>query len=71
MMLKPMINVYFFFCKTRPTKLAEPSRSEIDPELFSYSAYDNFFCDIHDKSAVFNILRQNETIFDTRNGGRK
>ena len=26
------------------------------------------FCDIRDKSAVFNILRQNETIFDLGNG---
>ena len=26
------------------------------------------FCDIRDKSAVFNILRQNETIFDIGNG---
>ena len=25
-------------------------------------------CDICDKSAVFNILRQNETIFDIGNG---
>ena len=32
------------------------------------------FCDICDKSAVFNILRQNETIFDLemdREGGNK
>ena len=32
------------------------------------------FCDICDKSAVFNILRQNETIFDLemdRKGGNK
>ena len=26
------------------------------------------FCDIRDKSAVFNILRQNVTIFDIGNG---
>ena len=28
----------------------------------------SFFCDIRDKSAVFNILRQNVTIFDIGNG---
>ena len=28
----------------------------------------SFFCDSSDKSAVFNILRQNETIFDIGNG---
>ena len=42
----------------------ELSRSEFDQELFSHNAYDKFFCDICDKSAVFNVLRQNETIFD-------
>ena len=26
------------------------------------------FCDIRNKSAVFNILQQNETIFDIENG---
>ena len=46
----------------------ELSRSEFDQELFSHNAYDKFFCDIRDKSAVFNILRQNETIFDIGNG---
>ena len=51
-------------------QLAELSRSEFDPELFSHSAYDNFLCDIRDKSALFNILRQNETIFDVGNGWR-
>ena len=53
----------------RPAQLAELSRSEFDPELFSHSAYDKFFCDIRDKSAVFNILRQNETIFDLEMDG--
>ena len=28
---------------TRPAQLAELSRSEFDPELFSHSAYDKFF----------------------------
>ena len=46
MMLKTMINAFLFFSKTifitRPAQLAELSRSEIDPELFSYSAYDKF-----------------------------
>ena len=46
----------------------ELSRSEFDPEGFSHSAYDKFFFDIRDKSAVSNILRQNETIFDIGNG---
>ena len=49
-------------------QLAELSRSEFDPELFSHSAYDNFLCDIRDKSALFNILRQNETISYIVNG---
>ena len=52
----------------RPTQLAELSRSDPNPKLLSHSAYDKFFCDIRDKSAVFNILRQNETIFDIGNG---
>ena len=54
----------WLFTHTRPAQLGELSRSEFDPELFSHSANDNFFCDIRDKSVVFNILRQNETIFD-------
>ena len=40
-------NFWACFCKTifitRPTQLAELFRSEIDPELFSYNAYDKFF----------------------------
>ena len=47
----------------RPAQLAELSRSEYNPELFLYSAYVNFFCDIRDKSAGIIILQQNETIF--------
>ena len=53
---------------SRPAQLAELLRSEFDPELFSHSAYAQFFCDIRDKSAVFNFLRQNETTFDIGNG---
>ena len=45
----------------RPTQLAELPRSEFDPELFPHSAYVKFFCDIRNKSAVFNILRQKVT----------
>ena len=52
----------------RLAQLAELSRSEFDPELFSLSAYEKFFCDSRDKSTIFNILRQNETIFDIVNG---
>ena len=51
----------------RLAQLAELSRSEFDPELFSHSAFVKLFCDIRDKSAVFNILRQNDTIFDKGN----
>ena len=40
----------------RPAQLAELPRSEFDPELFPHIAYVDFFCDIRDKSAVFNIL---------------
>ena len=36
-------------------------------ELFPHSAYVKFLCDIRDKSAVFNILRQNVTNFDIGN----
>ena len=53
---------------TRPAQLAELPRSEFDPELFPHSAYVTFFCDLRDKSAVFNILRQNVTIFYIKNG---
>ena len=53
---------------SRPSQLAELSRSEFDPELFSHSTYVKFFCDIRSKSAVFNILRQNMTISDIGNG---
>ena len=38
---------------SRPAQLAELSRNEFDPELFSRSAYVKFFCDIRDRSAVF------------------
>ena len=51
----------------RPARLAELPRIECDPELFSHSAYVKFFCDIRDKSDVFNILRQNVTNFDIGN----
>ena len=54
----------------RPSQLAELSHSKFDPELFSHSAYVQFFCDICDKSAVFNVLRQYETIFNIGNGLR-
>ena len=54
----------------RPPQLAELSRSEFGPELFSYRAYLKFFVTFCDKSAVPNILRQNETFFDKGNGQR-
>ena len=54
----------------RPAQLAELSRSEFDPEIFSHSAHEKFVCDIRDKSAVFNILQQNVTHFDVGNGER-
>ena len=54
----------------RLVQLAELSRSEFDPELFSHGAYDNFLCDIRDKSALFNILQQKVTHFYVRNGKR-
>ena len=47
----------------RPAQLAELPRSEFNPELFSHIAYIKFLCDIRDKIAVFNVLRQNMTIF--------
>ena len=49
----------------RPSQLAELSRSEFDPELFSHSAFVKFFVI---KVPYVNILRQNETIFDIGNG---
>ena len=54
--------------KNRPVQLAELPRSEFDPELFPHIAYVDFFCDIRDKCAIFNILRQNMTNFDVGNG---
>ena len=51
----------------RPAQLAELPRSEFDPELFPHSAYVKFFVTFA-TSAVFNILRQNVTIFDIGNG---
>ena len=48
--------------------------TEFDPELFSHRAYVKFFYDVCDKSAVFDILRPNETIFDMemeREGGNR
>ena len=59
-----------FLFKGRPAQLAELSRSKFDTELFSHSAYVKFFFNIRDRSVVFNILRQNETIFDIGNGQR-
>ena len=52
----------------RLAQFAELPFSEFDPELFPRSAYVKFFCDIHDKSAVFNISRQNVINFDIGNG---
>ena len=52
----------------RPSQLAELSHSKFEPELFSHSTYVKFFCDIRDKSAVFNILGKNETNFGIGNG---
>ena len=54
--------------ESRPAQLAELFRRAFDPDLFSHSAYVKFLCDIRNKSAVFNILLQNETIFDVGNG---
>ena len=51
-----------------PAQLAELPRSEFDPELFSHSSYVKFFCDIQDKSVIFNILRHNVKIFYVGNG---
>ena len=45
-------------------------RRKFDPELFSHSAYVKNFCDIRDKSAVFNILQQIVTNFDVANEER-
>ena len=55
-------------CKGRPSQLPELSRSEFDPELFSYSAYVNLFVIFATKVQFFNISRQNLTIFDIGNG---
>ena len=52
-----MITITITITIIRPAQLAELSRSEFDPELFSHSVYDKFFCDIRYKSAVFNILK--------------
>ena len=52
---------------SRPSQLAKLSRSEFDPELFSQNAYDKFVVAFV-TSAVFDILLQNETIFDIVNG---
>ena len=62
-----------FWKRDMPSQLAELPRSEFDPESFPHSAYVKFFCDIRDKSAIFNILRKNMTTFDIGNGfrGRK
>ena len=38
--------------------------------LTSSGAFSQFLCDIRDKNAVFNILRQNVTNFDVGNGER-
>ena len=60
--------VFLVISVYRPSQLAGLSHSEFDPELFSHSAYVKFFCDIREKNAFFNILRQNETYFDIGNG---
>ena len=51
------------YLKKRVRSKPDLSHIEFYQELFSHSAYVKFFCDICDKSAVFNILQQNETIF--------
>ena len=53
----------------RPAQLAELPRTKFDAELFPHSACTcSDFCDIRNKSAVFNILHQNMTNFDVGNG---
>ena len=49
----------------RPSQLAEFSHREFDPDLFSHML---IFFNISDKSAVFNILWQNDKKFNIRNG---
>ena len=54
----------------RPAQLAELPRNKFDPELFPHSACSDY-CDIRNKSAVFNILQQSVTNFDVGNGERR
>ena len=64
------IFTYILVIGCRPARIAELPRSKFDPELFPHSAYVEIFCDIRDKSAVFNILQQNVMHFDVGNGKR-
>ena len=55
-----------------PAQLAEHSRSEFDPELFSHSAYNKFFVTFATKVPYLTFCDKNETIFDLemdREGG--
>ena len=55
--------------QNRPAQLVELPRNKFDQELFPHSACAcSDFCDICDNSAIFNILRQNVSIFDIGNG---
>ena len=42
--------------------------ANLTQKYFLIAHMSSFFCDIHDRIALFNILRQNETIFDIGNG---
>ena len=53
---------------TRPSQLAELSRSEFDTDFFFFKRVCSVFCDIRDQIALTNILRQNKTSFCFRKG---
>ena len=53
-----------------PYQAGTASLQRIRPRIIFSQRVCKLFCDIRDKSAVFNILRQNVTIFDIGNGQR-
>ena len=64
-MLLPLVFDVMVMTEQAPTTCGAFSQPRI---IFLQCVCQVFFCDIRDKSAVFNVLRQNETIFDIQVG---
>ena len=68
--LKTLRRFVFRLLKYQAGTTCGASSQRLRPRIISSQRVCQVFCVIRDKSAVFNILRQNVTIFDKGNGQR-